>query len=592
MGVLKKQNPSNSLCMNIVIGGEAGHGIKSSGKIIATALIKSGFEVFIYDEYPSLIRGGHNMVSITYSPYPIYSQVKKIDILICLDRRTFEEHKYDLDFGSLVIYDASVFNLSDSDLKSTPCEVIDISAEAILRKFKLPEIMRNTILSSSALCMAGVEKKNLNSALKNVFGAKSKALALNLQAAEEGYETSSEYFNLKKYSKASNVRYKKQSGYLISGNHAVALGALRAGLGFYSAYPMTPASTILDILFEELEKYNIVVKQAEDEIAAINMAIGASFAGARSMVGTSGGGFSLMVEGLGLAAITETPLVIVLSQRPGPATGLPTWTAQGDLLFALYASQDEFPRIILTPTDIEECFYLTFLAFNLADKYQIPVFILLDKYLSESLQLIKFQEAEGFSFEIDRGLLMNDHLLSRIDDFKRYEFTETGISPRSIPMQENGIFLANSDESDEYGYSTESAKLREKNVRKRFQKTSDLLNAMPELNVYGDIKSKVALLTWGSPKGAILEAMRRLHSLGIKTKLMALNFVEPFPVQEVESFIEKTKATILIENNYTSQLGTLINQYLGVDIEYKFLKYDGRPIFPEEIVEFILELSR
>lgn len=293
-----------------------------------------------------------------------------------------------------------------------------------------------------------------------------------------------------------------------------------------------------------------------------------------------------MVEGVGLAAITETPLVIALSQRPGPATGLPTWTSQSDLLFVLHASQDEFPRVIFTPTDAEEAMRLTFEAFNIAEKYQLPVFVLVDKYLSESRYLFDPGFQSEHQLVINRGAMLSERVLSRIETFHRYEMSENGVSPRSIPGQEKGIFLANSDESDTQGFSNEDAENRTQKVEKRFLKTRFLKQEMPELNVYGNIRSKLCFVTWGSTKGAVLEAMRRLQNDGIASKLLALNYVEPFPTQEVEKFIKNSKRVILIENNYTGQLGTLISHHTGYELTDKLLKFDGRPVFPDEVVEF------
>lgn len=578
------------VCKSVLVGGEAGEGIKSAGKVVAKTLIKKGYNVFLYDEYPSLIRGGHNSVNITYSPFPVYCPNREIDILICLNRETFDSHKKDLMLNSSVIYDSAEFKITDEDLNEFPCEPIDIPFTEIAKRKNLPKITQNVVLISAALCLAGVKKTTIQKIIKHEFAKKPEVLDQNLIAIDEGYDNALEYFETKgfKHNKPINKKKETKKRYLLTGNEAATLGAIRAGMQFYAAYPMTPASTILDIAFENYREYDFVVKQTEDEISAINMAIGASYAGARSMVGTSGGGFSLMVEGLGLAAITETPLVIALVQRPGPATGLPTWTAQGDLMFALHASQDEFPRIILTPTDAEECYSLTFKAFNLAEKYQLPVIVLSDKYLAESMYLTELNFKDE---KIERGLLLNERLLTRIEDFNRYELTPNGISPRSIPGQKNGIFLANSDESDTKGYSNDSSENRKNKVEKRFKKAEQVKADLPSLNVYGDMKAKLCLMTWGSTKGPILEAMRRLQSMGISTKLLALNYIEPFPGEEILKFVKSSSHVVLIENNFTSQLGKLITMNTGYDTDYKLVKYDGRPFWPDEIVKYIEEIK-
>lgn len=592
MGLLKSTPKLPiTLCKTIVLGGEAGEGIKSAGQILAHSLIKTGHTVFVYDEYPSLIRGGHNSVNVTYSLDPVYGPNREIDILVCLNRETFDLHKVNLNKGSVVLYDKDFFKITDEDLQDSPCELVEVPVLDIIRREKLPRITKNMILVSAALCIAGIDKKKVDNIITKKFSSKKEILEANLKAIEHGFDTTVEYFGLKRFEKnvekkkKTDVKQKRPTSHLLTGNDAISLGAIRAGLQFYSAYPMTPASTVLDFMMSHFREYDMVVKQAEDEIAAINMAIGASYAGARAMVGTSGGGFSLMVEALGLAAITETPLVLFLAQRPGPATGLPTWTGQADLLFALHASQDEFPRVIFTPTDAEECFTLAFKAFNIAEKYQIPVLILSDRLLAESLYQCKLDQSK--LNEIDRGMLLSERQLDRIDDFNRYEDTANGVSPRSIPGQKNGIFLANSDEGNDKGFTDESSENRIKRVHKRFKKLAEIKKDMPEVNVYGDIRAKLCFITWGSTKGTTLEAMRRLHTIGISTKHVAINHIEPFPSEIIEKFIKSSKHVVLIEGNYTSQLGKLIIQNTGYDIEHKILKYDGRPIYPDEIVEYV-----
>jgi 2-oxoglutarate ferredoxin oxidoreductase subunit alpha len=585
LGSKRRKSPT-TLCKTILIGGEAGEGIKSAGKIIAASLLKKSYNVFVYDEYPSLIRGGHNIVAVTYSKFPVYSTEKLIDILICLNRETFDKHKSNLKQGAIVIHDEEDFEITSQDLEQYSFEAVEIPGLRIIKTNSLHKITLNIINISAGLCVAGIEKDIIKEVIAEEFKDKPQLLASNFKAMDEGYENAKEYFNIKDNSKISEkLPPNSKNRFLLSGNEALSFGAIKSGLQFYAAYPMTPASTILDFMIAHQRDFNIAVKQAEDEIAAINMTIGAGFAGARAMVGTSGGGFSLMVEGLGLAAITETPITIILSQRPGPATGMPTWTGQSDLLFVLNASQDEFPRIILTPTDIEECFEFAFLALNLADKYQVPVFVLIDKYLSESLSILELDKSK--KYKINRGLLLSSRVLDRIDNYQRFELTPNGISPRSIPGQENGIFLANSDESDTKGFTTEEADMRISKVEKRMKKLSGVREDLPQIDYYGDFKSKLGFITWGSPKGAILEAMRRLQSIGVHSKLLALNYVEPFAKEEVEKFIKTTNQIAIIETNHSSQLGKLITMNTGFEIQKKFLKYDGRPIFPEEIMDFI-----
>lgn len=576
----------HSVCRTILIGGEAGQGIKSAGQIVSHALLFAGFNVNLYDEYPSLIRGGHTDVLITFSEFPVYAPNSEIDVMVCIDQKTFMNRKQDLNLNSIVLYDENEFRLDNHETNVYPCEIFTIPVNKIIKTYKLPAYTKNTIYLCACLMSLGIDIDTTKQAITKVLQKKPDKLNLNIQACELTYQNLNEIFGIRQI-KVTNQNNLKKKRFFLSGNECAGIGAIEARMGFYAAYPMTPASSLLDFMFKHYRTYNFIVKQTEDEIAAINMAIGAAFAGARSMVGTSGGGFSLMVEGLGLAAMTETPLVIFLAQRPGPSTGMPTWTAQSDLLFVLHASQDEFPRVVLTPTDHEELREMTFLAFNIAEKYQIPVFILSDKYLSESYTTITYQDPNP-SKKIDRGLLLNASALARIENFKRYEFTNSGISARSLPGQINGIHLANSDESDEYGYSNETSEIRRLKMQKRFKKVENVLSDLPSLNVYGAHKTKYCIVTWGSTKGSALEAIRRLQIMNKYIKLVALNYVEPLQEKDLINILKPMKKIFLIESNYTGQLYNILSHLIDTSLVIRFNKYDGRPIFPKEIVDFIL----
>lgn len=363
---------------------------------------------------------------------------------------------------------------------------------------------------------------------------------------------------------------------VLTGNEAIALGALAGGLQFYSAYPMTPATSILHYLASIENQTNIVVKQTEDEISAINMALGASFAGVLSMTATSGGGLCLMAEGISMAGVAEIPLVIVNSMRPGPALGMPTWTSQGDLQFVLHIGHDEFPRIIFTPGDAKEAFELTKLSFELAEKYQLPVFILVDKYLSESdfsTQLFKKDHpAKRFS--------MADNLGPKDEFYKRYKLTENGVSKRSIPGQKGGIHCCNSYEHDENGLGTEEGEMRIKMMDKRMKKMKLLEKEIKGVSLFGPKKAKLSLISWGSNKGVILEALKELKNVNF----LHLSCVWPFPKKEVEEFIKTSEKCYSIEGNATGQLTSLIKQETGLTLQ-SVLKYDGRPFWVEEIIK-------
>lgn len=367
---------------------------------------------------------------------------------------------------------------------------------------------------------------------------------------------------------------------LISGNEAISLGAIAGGMKLYIAYPMTPSTGILHFLAKNALKAKISVRHAEDEIGVINMAIGAAFNGVRTMIGTSGGGFSLMTEGLGLAGITETPLVIVLGMRPGPASGMPTWTGQGDLLFAINASQDEFPRIVLTPGDPQEAFESAKLAQNLAEKYQLPIIILIDTYLAESyFTVAKFPQFHD-------NLRYHQAKISSSGNqtpFPRYQITHSGISPRTFPGQIGGVHLANSYEHDEQGFSTETSAARTKQVDKRRQKITSLMQdqLIVKPALFGPNHAAATLISWGSNKGILQTVINQTKNINF----IHFPWVWPFPKQEFMNLIKSAQQLITVENNSTAQLNRLITQETGIKINNHILKYDGRPFTPDEIMQ-------
>ena len=346
---------------------------------------------------------------------------------------------------------------------------------------------------------------------------------------------------------------------------------------------MTPSSPILHYLASVAVQSDVVIKHAEDEISVINMALGAAHVGARAMVATSGGGFALMTEALGLTAITETPLVIVNVQRPGPATGMPTWTEQGDLQFVLKAAPGDFLRIVIAPGDAQEAFELGARALNFAEIYQLPVIILLDKFVGEGDTTLKKPNSK--SIKINRGKLLTQAQLNKIKDYQRYQITKDGVSPRALPGMPKGLYVANSDEHDVHGYSDESSANRIEQVDKRHRKGINLSKKLPQPKIYGNAKAHKTVIVWGSSKGVVLDAYHELSpTKQKKIKILQLQYLWPFPAEFVKNVLNRSRDTLLIENNSTAQLGQLIAQETGFKIENKLLKYDGRPFFREEIV--------
>lgn len=563
--------------INWKIGGEAGYGIMISGLMFSKCLSRNGFHVFNYAEYPSLIRGGHNTYYVRASSEMIYSQLNRVDLLIALNNETIEKDTYNLSEDAGIIYDADTVKIEkELNAKLYPVPLLKLAKEA-----KGDHVMRNTVALGASFAILDYVLQPLLGIIKESFKGKGEQIiAENQKAAQLGYDFAKESFENDfsyKIRKASNKRRM-----VITGNDALCLGAIKAGCKFLSAYPMTPINSILSFMAANEKRYNLIVKQPEDEIAGINMAIGASFSGARAMTATSGGGLSLMVESFGLAGITETPLVIINGQRPGPSTGLPTWTEQGDLRFVLHAAQGEFPRIVIAPGDMEECHEAIMKAFNLAEKYQMLVIILTDKYLAES-----FRSAEELKGEpnIERGIL-KDEELQNIVDYKRFAITETGVSPRAVPGQKNGMFMATSDEHNEEGYFDEEAENRIIMMNKRFRKLEEAAKEIPAPKLYGRKNAELTIIGWGSVKMPVMEALKEFPDVNF----LHVVYIHPFPKKKIKEILNSAKRTLIIENNKTGQFLSLIKEHTAKETDYKLLKYDGRPFYPEEIAVKIREV--
>jgi len=551
--------------------GLAGDGSMVAGSIISKLAQRSNYFVFDYREYPSAIRGLKSSYQATIASKKIYSQNKKIDLLVILDKKSGLSHIKEMNPEGLVIYDSQ----EKLEIKTKGLHLIPFPISDILTDIKAPRVMRNIIAVGALTALLNFDLKILLDLIESEFKNKEiEILEMNERAAKNGYAIAK--------NKLSAFRIELEKGQareqiFLTGNEAMSLGMIKAGCKFYSAYPMTPVTPILHYLAKNGPKYEIIVKQAEDEISVINMALGAAYAGARAAVATSGGGFCLMTEAFSMAGMTETPLVVIMGTRGNPSTGMPTWTEQSDLRLVLNAGQGEFPRIILAPGDVEEAFYLVAAAFNLAEIYQTPVAVLTDKYLGESRATIKSFEED--LIKIDRGKL-NKYATK---DYKRYKITGDGISPRAFPGNGPGLVLANSDEHDEYGFSCEGSKNRKQQMEKRMNKLEHASRNLPHPEIYGPRSAENLIISWGSTKGPILEAMKKIKG----TKFLHLNLLWPFPKQVVTKALVMAKRIVAVENNYTGQLTELIRQETGIEIENKFLKYDGRAFYPEEIIDFI-----
>lgn len=563
------------------IAGEAGFGIKSAGMMFGKIFMRSGYEIFDYTEYPSLIRGGHNTFQLIVDTHEVNSITHEIDVLVALNQNTIKENLSELCVGGAVIYDNDQIKLSgqQSRLDSIGIPLTTLAREAG------GEVMRNVVAIGATLALVGQDLKIANQVVKDNFKNKGKNIVdNNIKALELGYLFTKEHHPRVFFCKLPTLA--KKNNMLITANESLALGALAAGLNFYVAYPMTPSSSILHYLAGIAVKTGLVVKHAEDEIAVINMALGAAHTGARAMVGTSGGGFALMTEALGLATLTETPIVMVNVQRGGPATGMPTWTEQADLQFMLHAAPGDVPRILLAPGDAQEAFEMGAEALNIAEKYQLPVIILSDKFIAEgSTTVPKFDSKK---IKINRGKLLTQVQLNKIKEYRRYKLAEDGISPRTVPGMPGGLYIANSDEHDPYGFSCEESKNRIEQADKRNQKLKTFAAEMPQPKIYGNKNAKNTVVIWGSNKGVLLDAYEELDKKKQKNiRIMHIKYIWPFPAEFVEKTLKQSKKTLIIENNSNHQMANLIRQETGMQMDKIILKYNGRPFFREEIIEIL-----
>lgn len=563
------------------MGGEAGYGIASTSLSFSKLAMRSGYFCYTYLEYPSLIRGGHNIFFTSFSDEQVSGPYKTIDFLVALNQETIDRHVENISKGGIVIHDGSEkLNLPTG--KSV--QYIDIPFMGIARKLGAI-LLRDIVALGASVALLDGKFDVLEEIIKEEFTKKGEsAVRTNIEAARSGFDYAKKNFALAIKNILTPIKTAAggKKNIIISGNEAAAFGSLAGGMNFAAIYPMTPTSNILHVLAPLQEEYEFIYKQPEDEISAINMAIGASFAGARAMVATSGGGFCLMTEAFGLAGMTETPIVVIEGMRGAPATGLPTWTEQGDLRLVLHAHQGDFPRIVLAPGDAEEAFYMTMEAFNLADKYQTPVVVIIDKLICESFQSFKPFNYE--KYKVERGKITYD----LIKDYQRYNLSPDGISLRA-PAGTGNHVMANSDEHDVYGFSTEEIQTRNAQMKKRMTKL--VTCAKKEIagpTLYGPKNAELTIVGWGSTKGAVLEALKQLP----KVNFLHLNWINPFPAELVSVYLKKSKKILNVELNYSGQLAGLIREKTGIKIEDNYLKFDGRPFFPEELIsEFKKRLS-
>lgn len=549
---------------NILVGGAAGQGMDTISDFLEKVIKLNGYYVFSNKDYMSRARGGNNSTQIRISDRLIFSHSNKLDFIIALDKNAAEFHVNRLkDKGAILL---------DEGIKFDHDKAISLPLVKLANELGLSRAV-GMLAVGATMKYFGLSLEGFESFIPAKFTEQVRNI--NIEAVMKGYSLIDSQYNLEKR--------KSEDTLLLNGNTAIALGAIAGGLNFYSAYPMTPATSIMTYLSKKQLEAGIIVEQVEDEIAAINMAIGASYAGARAMTGSSGGGFSLMVEALGLAGIMETPLVVVDSQRPGPATGLPTRTEQSDLSFLLTASHGEFPRVVMSVRNAEDAFYQTFRALNLADKFQTVVLILTDQYLADAkvtVSKFKLNDLKAERYISDGSVLVEG------EEYKRYKVTDNGISPRLIPGKVPGqVVLVDSDEHDEYSHITESAEVRRAQMEKRMKKLELLKDYMVEPEYFGSERPEILLVGWGSTYGALKEAAETLNAEGVNIGALSFGDIYPLPTEKLIKYASMAKAIVNVEQNYTGQLGKLITQETGILMNKSILKYDGRQINGEELVE-------
>ena len=551
------------ITFNILIGGKAGQGLVTIGQLLAKSLVRGGYSIVVTQSYQSRIRGGHNTFTIRVGIDEVIAPKELVNLLVALDMDTVNLHCRDLTSDGLVVLDNS----------------LDINGDSFLR-VPFEELAQEKFSNISALgvvgSLLGLDNGLMARTLDDFFGKKNEGLAAEnrqVLARATGW-AAAHATSSHKLPTIPNPLHRL----MMNGNEAIALGAVSAGLQFYSFYPMTPSTSISLNLAGQAKRIGLIVEQAEDEIAAINMAIGGSFAGAPSMVATSGGGFALMVEGVSLAAMTETPLVVVVAQRPGPATGLPTRTEQGDLELVLHSGHGEFPRAIFAPGTVEECFHLTRKAFELAERYQGPMFLLTDQFLADSYRAVVPFDVENLASVHTGAEAVGS------SPYTRFAITESGVSPRLLPGMTENLVVADSDEHTEGGHITEDLFVRKQMVEKRLKKGKDIRAEVIPPDREGEEKPDLLLLSWGSSKGAVQEAASRMNSQGEKVATLHFSQVWPLVPEQFMSYLESARQVVSVEGNAFGQLARLIRRETGFQINKKVLRYDGLPITPEFIL--------
>jgi 2-oxoglutarate ferredoxin oxidoreductase subunit alpha len=581
--------------LTIRLAGESGQGINSIGEALSKSFKKVQLFTFGYREYPSLIRGGHAFYQVEVADQPINAASAQCDVMVCMSRVSFHAYVKQMRPKGILIHDIGRLDITPQEqawIDQQQLQIIYLNAAELAEQSGGKKLMSNTVIFGVLWQLLDLPLAAAEENIREAFAKKPHYIDVNLACLRTGYAQQIAGDDALNLTAGSNAAVSTAA--LLTGNHALALGAIAAGVRAFFAYPMTPSSSILTYLAQVQHQTGMLVKQADDEIAAAQMTIGSMFMGTRALTATSGGGFDLMTESVSLAGMTETPFVCILGQRPGPATGLPTWTSAGDLLLAVFAGHGEFPRVVLAASDAQSAYRIIQEAFNIAEEYQLPVMVLTEKQIAESAFMVTEFPTNP---EIKRGLLTNEELETTTTNptiAGRYALTETGISPRWLPGQADATYDANSDEHLADGSLTEDAESSRAMMDKRMRKLITLQKHVPEPLLFGPQTADVTFVGWGSVKSSIIDALAILEQeqttqSGDQLTYNYLHFEYIYPLPTITfNQITKTDTTlVLVENNATGQLGQLISQATGYQFAHRFLKYDGRPFFIEDILSFI-----